>query len=86
MNFTPFNNTFVNASFYGVLSAFILLILSAIFNKYFPAFNKYLPVWVCKVFGWHLAPLEQEFDGSSKNGVCLRCGKRLLQDSQGNWF
>lgn len=42
--------------------------------------------WFCKVMGWHRAPAEMEFDGASFKGVCPRCGKYVLQDSQGNWF
>lgn len=26
------------------------------------------------------------FDGASCTSVCSYCGKRVLQDSQGNWF
>ena len=36
--------------------------------------------------GWHLAPTEQGFDGCSANGICPRCDKKVMQDSQGNWF
>jgi len=49
-------------------------------------FNKHLPVWFCHKMGWHLAPVSQGFDGCSFNGKCPRCRKKVLQDSQGNWF
>lgn len=49
-------------------------------------FNKWLPKWFCDNLGWHLAPSKQDFDGASFNGECPRCGKHVLQDSQGNWF
>lgn len=26
------------------------------------------------------------FDGASLSGLCRKCGARVLQDSQGNWF
>ena len=48
--------------------------------------NKYLPKWFCDKIGWHLEPREIGFDGCSRNGVCPRCGKSVMQDSQGNWF
>ena len=48
--------------------------------------NKRLPEWFCHKLGWHLAPKAQGFDGCSFKGVCPRCGKPVLQDSQGNWF
>jgi hypothetical protein len=50
------------------------------------ALNSILPVWFCHVFGWHLSPKSVGFDGCSLNGDCPRCGKYVLQDSQGNWF
>jgi hypothetical protein len=51
-----------------------------------PFCNKFLPIWACKWFGWHLAPHHQTSDGCSWNGECPRCKKHVLQDSQGNWF
>jgi hypothetical protein len=48
--------------------------------------NKYLSRWACDKLGWHLAPKEQGFDGCSFCGLCPRCNKPVLQDSQGNWF
>lgn len=42
--------------------------------------------WFCTVMSWHRAPAKVGFDGISLNGVCPRCGKKVLQDSQGNWF
>ena len=49
--------------------------------------NKYLPRWFCDNFGhWHLAPKSQTFDGCSAIGNCPRCGRRVMQDGQGNWF
>lgn len=42
--------------------------------------------FLCLVMGWHRAPTSQGFDGCSFNGRCPRCGLRILQDSQGNWF
>lgn len=59
-----------------LIICFIVLVLS----------NKHLPVWFCNNMGWHLEPKEQGFDGCSFTGKCPRCGKSVLQDSQGNWF
>jgi len=64
---------------YLFLIAGILFMLCGIFNKY-------LPKWFCDHMGWHLAPNNQNFDGCSFEGVCPRCKKKVLQDSQGNWF
>jgi hypothetical protein len=42
--------------------------------------------WFCEKLGWHRAPTNVGFDGCSRTGTCPRCGKSVLQDSQGNWF
>lgn len=42
--------------------------------------------WFCNFWGWHKSPKNQGFDGCSFTGVCPRCKKEVLQDSQGNWF
>lgn len=42
--------------------------------------------WFCKVMGWHKEPWNILFDGCSLSGKCPRCKKRVLKDSQGNWF
>jgi len=48
-------------------------------------FNRFLPVWFCKHMGRHLAPKSQEHNGCNMAGDCPRCGKTVLQDSQGGW-
>ena len=40
----------------------------------------------CRVLDWHRPSNKQGFDGASFTARCVRCGKRILQDSQGNWF
>ena len=43
--------------------------------------------WACGIFGWHNGDGgTQSFDGCSLHGVCSKCGKHVMQDSQGNWF
>lgn len=42
--------------------------------------------WLCKNAGWHQSPKKMGFDGCSLNGSCPRCGKDVMQDSQGNWY
>jgi len=49
-------------------------------------FNKYLPKWFCDKLHWHLAPKHKASDGCSLSGICPRCGEKVMQDSQGNWF
>jgi len=60
------------------IAVFILMLLVT--------FNDYLPRWFCDHIGWHLTPTKQGSDGCSLTGTCPRCGKSVLQDSQGNWF
>lgn len=43
-------------------------------------------LWMCRRMDWHAAPNEQGHDGCSANGCCPVCGRRVLLDSQGNWF
>lgn len=59
---------------------FLVLIILSIIEKYSNS------KWYCNVMGWHKSPELQGFDGCSFTGVCPRCGKSVLQDSQGNWF
>lgn len=37
------------------------------------------------ILGWHDCEIEGN-DGCSNIGTCKYCGKKCLQDSQGNWF
>jgi len=65
-----------------IVTALIILITPLVLALY----NDYLPKWFCHNLGWHLQPKKIGFDGASLQGVCPRCGQRVLQDSQGNWF
>jgi len=38
------------------------------------------------ILGWHSPDLKIGFDGCSFTSTCKHCGKKILQDSQGNWF
>jgi hypothetical protein len=49
-------------------------------------FNEYLPVWFCHYMQWHVKPKQTTFNGCNEIGMCSRCGQRVMQDSQGNWF
>jgi hypothetical protein len=64
----------------------IILLVLCIIMLILTVINNWLPKWFCEKMGWHIAPTIQGFDGCSFNGNCPRCGKRVLQDSQGNWF
>ena len=48
--------------------------------------RKRIGLWFCRVMDWHRRPTEVGHDGCSFSGVCPRCQRRVLQDSQGNWF
>ncbi len=44
--------------------------------------------FLCNTLGWHNGkgmPII-EFDGCSFHSTCSRCGKEVMQDSQGGWF
>lgn len=38
------------------------------------------------VLRWHEPIDEWEFDGCNVHSVCKYCGKKIMRDSQGNWF
>lgn len=63
---------------YILIGLFIIATLCA-------GFNKYLPRWFCDHIGWHIEPVVKDFDGANQYGICPRCGKEVIQDSQGNW-
>ena len=48
--------------------------------------NRWLSKWACNIFGWHLAPQKQVFNGCNQKGTCPRCNKKVMQDSNGDWF
>jgi len=66
------------------IGIFALVILIAMLSLV--AFNRRLPKWFCDHMSWHLAPKHQGFDGCSSSGKCPRCNRKVLKDSQGNWF
>lgn len=41
--------------------------------------------WCDKYLKWHNCDVKGN-DGCSNYGICKCCGKKCLQDSQGNWF
>jgi len=67
-----------------VLVPFALLTLALIVHVILP--DKYKR-WGCRYLGWHNGRgAAVGFDGCSATSTCSVCGKRVLQDSQGNWF
>jgi hypothetical protein len=42
--------------------------------------------WFHDVLDWHVDVRVTGFDGCSMQGRCCFCGRRVLKDSQGNWF
>jgi len=40
----------------------------------------------CHTLGWHSPGDPLSFDGCSYVSICRYCNKKILQDSQGNWF
>lgn len=48
---------------------------------------RYLPYsWTCEWAGTHRPSTESSFDGCSQHSTCYKCGKAIMQDSQGGWF
>lgn len=65
------------------LSFILIAIFLAIFNRLYP---RLLSRWFCDKLGWHVKPDHLYFDGVNLQGICPRCYKKVMQDSQGNWF
>lgn len=41
----------------------------------------------CEIMGWHNGNGSSiGHDGCSFTAICSKCGKKVLMDSQGNWF
>lgn len=48
--------------------------------------NRWLGPWACHSYGWHFEPRDISYRGINAHGVCPRCGKQVIRDSQGDWF
>ncbi len=42
--------------------------------------------WTCDWAGTHFPQGSRSFDGCSQHDVCRKCGQKIMQDGQGNWF
>lgn len=71
-----------------VLAMVIVLIIlfSLIFLVKLLGLSKKCRLWSCKHLSWHKPVKEWGFDGCSLTSICRDCGKKILRDSQGNWF
>ena len=65
-----------------VLSFFVVIISLAIIDRW----TSWLPKWFCDHMDWHKTPERVDFDGCSLNGICPRCKRRVLSDSNGDYF
>lgn len=68
-----------------LINAILCITMTVLFTLYIVnlfSSNK----WFCDVMGWHESPKNIGSDGCSLTGTCPRCGKSVMQDSQGNWF
>lgn len=50
--------------------------------------KKWFRNFACNFLGWHKPDCSQPiwFDGCSEHSKCRYCGKKIMMDSQGNWF
>lgn len=55
-------------------------------------FKKFLKYFLCDMLGWHKNAYYGEYfyvNNDKKNNrisTCSRCNKKIMEDSQGNWF
>ena len=67
----------------------ILGVLCTFDNQWIRMGHKsFAPNLLCKIMGWHNGDSKSNmsFDGCSVHSQCSRCGKEVMQDSQGGWF
>ena len=66
----------------ALISVFLLPFILCWIDKIFKT------MYSCKWFGWHNGDgtSQKTFDGCSVHSICSKCGKEVMQDSQGNWF
>lgn len=65
-----------------VLVSLISFLVTAVIYLKTGAFKRFYH----DVLEWHSPADEMGFDGCSFTNVCKYCGKKIMQDSQGNWF
>lgn len=68
---------------YGCIGSFCLLFLIGgyLFTQ-FGILKRIYHDWL----GWHQPEKINGFDGCSFTGKCRYCGKKILMDSNGDWF
>ena len=66
-----------------VLAFICLCLIGGLLNIYFDYFDFFYH----DILRWHNGKGGKiGFDGCSFTSTCSKCGKKVLQDSQGNWF
>lgn len=75
------NELIISNILFGFFSLLLLLYITLRITRNFTKSK-----WFCKYLGWHKSPEMIGFDGCSSTGECPVCNKKILQDSQGNWF
>ncbi|MGI9143607.1 MAG: hypothetical protein ACR2IJ_10515 [Fluviibacter sp.] len=63
---------------------YLMIFLAVIFI--FGIIGKIFPKFGHRVFKWHYVSNIDGFDGASNFAKCDYCGKKVLQDSNGDWF
>lgn len=70
-----------------VIGLFLIIAVLIVFILLSIPFRKYLPKWyTCELMYWHGDVDVVGYNGCSVVGKCLKCDKKVMQDSQGNWF
>ena len=73
------------------MKVIIIILLIAMFTFLFTALF-YQWVGLFKRFyhdklGWHMPKKEEtKIEGYTETSICKHCDKRIMKDSQGNWF
>lgn len=67
---------------FSILGVICLFFLSVILYS-LTGFNRW---FFDRILGWHKPNDKVGFDGVSLISTCKYCGKKIMQDGQGNWF
>lgn len=68
------------------MALFIVICFLAMIPVYFLTSGRYMKFLYHDILGWHIPDDNIKSDGVITESTCKICGKKIIQDSQWNWF
>lgn len=66
-----------------LLVVLFVFVFSALFYQWIGLFKSFYH----DKLGWHMPKKEEtRIEGYTETSICKHCDKRIMKDSQGNWF